>query len=114
MHNRIHAYVGGSMGPPTSPNDPVFWLHHCYVDKLWADWQVLQLLQGGPRDISFYLPGEGARPGHNLNDEMPPMESANAETTPRLVLWGSPGRRALSSSKPAWLPLQHGLRHAAR
>ena len=23
-----------------SPNDPVFWLHHAYVDKLWAQWQA--------------------------------------------------------------------------
>ena len=23
----------------TSPNDPLFWLHHCYIDKLWAEWQ---------------------------------------------------------------------------
>ena len=34
MHNRVHVWVGGSMGPMTSPNDPVFFLHHCFVDKL--------------------------------------------------------------------------------
>ena len=27
------------MGPGTSPNDPVFFLHHCNVDRLWARWQ---------------------------------------------------------------------------
>ncbi|HEX5847186.1 MAG TPA: tyrosinase family protein, partial [Rhodoplanes sp.] len=27
------------MAPMTSPNDPVFFLHHCFVDKAWADWQ---------------------------------------------------------------------------
>lgn len=40
MHNRVHVWVGGSMLPGTSPNDPVFFLHHCFVDKLWADWQA--------------------------------------------------------------------------
>ena len=26
------------MGDATSPNDPVFFLHHCNVDRLWAQW----------------------------------------------------------------------------
>lgn len=25
---------------PTSPNDPVFFLHHANVDRLWATWQA--------------------------------------------------------------------------
>jgi len=24
-----------------SPNDPIFWLHHCFVDKIWYDWQSM-------------------------------------------------------------------------
>ena len=39
IHNRVHRWVGGSMQPASSPNDPVFWLHHCNVDRLWAQWQ---------------------------------------------------------------------------
>jgi tyrosinase len=27
------------MGPGSSPNDPVFFLNHCLVDKLWDTWQ---------------------------------------------------------------------------
>ncbi len=27
------------MGGSRSPADPVFWLHHAMVDKLWADWE---------------------------------------------------------------------------
>jgi hypothetical protein len=27
------------MGGDASPNDPIFWLHHCMLDKVWADWQ---------------------------------------------------------------------------
>jgi tyrosinase len=70
MHNRVHRWVGGSMIPITSPNDPVFFLHHCFMDKLWSDWQVLELQRGGPIDHSLYLPEHGARPGHNLDDIM--------------------------------------------
>ncbi|MFR9798450.1 tyrosinase MelC2 [Streptomyces sp. MS06] len=39
LHNRVHVWVGGQMATGVSPNDPVFWLHHAYVDKLWAEWQ---------------------------------------------------------------------------
>ena len=38
MHNRVHVWVGGSMGPSTSPNDPVFFLNHVMEDALWAVW----------------------------------------------------------------------------
>ncbi|WP_267243134.1 tyrosinase family protein [Streptomyces sp. PR69] len=38
-HNRVHRWVGGLMLGATSPNDPVFWLHHAYCDLLWARWQ---------------------------------------------------------------------------
>lgn len=43
LHNRVHVWVGGDMAPGSSPNDPVFFLNHCYIDKLWSDWQ-----QAGP------------------------------------------------------------------
>lgn len=36
-HNLIHSFVGGDMGSlDTSPNDPLFWLHHSNVDRNWA------------------------------------------------------------------------------
>ena len=39
-HNFGHNWVGGHMGTGTSPNDPIFFMHHCFVDKIWADWQA--------------------------------------------------------------------------
>ena len=42
LHNAVHVWVGGDMARvATAPNDPVFYLHHCMVDKIWADWQGL-------------------------------------------------------------------------
>jgi tyrosinase len=39
MHNRVHICIGGDMGSSTSPNnDPVFYLNHCNVDRIWAVW----------------------------------------------------------------------------
>jgi tyrosinase len=71
MHNLVHVYVSGSMVPMTSPNDPVFFLHHCFVDKLWAEWQLRH-----QDDVGYqpYLPTHGARQGHNLTDPMPPWK----------------------------------------
>jgi tyrosinase len=39
-HNAVHRAVGGDMATAGSPNDPIFWLHHAMIDKIWADWQV--------------------------------------------------------------------------
>ncbi|MER5597379.1 tyrosinase family protein [Streptomyces sp. NPDC002265] len=38
-HNRVHRWVGGAMLGGASVNDPVFWLHHAFVDLLWSRWQ---------------------------------------------------------------------------
>jgi tyrosinase len=38
-HNLGHGYVGGTMNTTNSPRDPVFFLHHGFVDKLWQDWE---------------------------------------------------------------------------
>jgi tyrosinase len=40
MHNGVHVWVGGDMEFSTSPNDPVFYLHHCNVDRIWSAWQA--------------------------------------------------------------------------
>lgn len=38
-HGAIHNVLGGDMIPGTSPNDPLFFLHHGQVDRLWWQWQ---------------------------------------------------------------------------
>jgi tyrosinase len=38
-HNSGHGFIGGTMNTTASPNDPVFYLHHGFVDKLWQDWE---------------------------------------------------------------------------
>ncbi|EGD74691.1 hypothetical protein PTSG_12389 [Salpingoeca rosetta] len=39
-HGDVHVFVGGTMATYSSPYDPLFFLHHAFVDKLWYDWQV--------------------------------------------------------------------------
>jgi tyrosinase len=66
MHNRVHVWVGGDMGPSTSPNDPIFYLNHCNVDRIWAGWQEIH------SNIP-YVPDAQADTrlsGHRLNDRL--------------------------------------------
>ena len=45
-HGTVHVLIGGKMGSvPTAANDPIFWLHHCNIDRVWDSWIAL----GGPR-----------------------------------------------------------------
>jgi tyrosinase len=81
LHNRVHVWVGGSMLPMTSPNDPVFFLHHCNIDRIWAMWQA--------DNPGAYLPITGGPQGHNLNDLMWPWDGTTAPptlATPAMVL----------------------------
>jgi len=39
IHGAVHIWVGGTMSDASvSPADPVFWLHHGNLDRLWWDW----------------------------------------------------------------------------
>ncbi|WP_069815455.1 tyrosinase family protein [Streptomyces sp. TP-A0874] len=67
VHNMVHQWVGGALQPPSSPNDPVFFLHHCNLDRLWAQWQRQH--PGTP-----YVPTSGAPKGNNLPDVLPPWD----------------------------------------
>jgi tyrosinase len=49
IHNSGHVWVGGSMGGiATAPCDPVFWMHHCEIDRIWAAWQQANAGQNPP------------------------------------------------------------------
>jgi tyrosinase len=89
MHNYFHSLVGGgtfdpAVGRPeplgtmadlaSSINDPVFWLIHSNVDRLWAEWQ-----EDGHAGSDYY-PAEGGHYGENLNDRMWPWDGG--ESTP--------------------------------
>jgi tyrosinase len=57
----------------TSPNDPVFFLNHANVDRLWAEWQTAH-------PGKTYAPDVGS-PGNSAESPMPPF----GNTTPRDV-----------------------------
>jgi len=50
-HNFIHELVGGLMRRlTTAATDPIFWLHHCNVDRVWATWHARQAANVYPPD----------------------------------------------------------------
>ncbi len=41
VHNLVHVWTGGTMSMvPLAAFDPIFWAHHCMIDRLWALWQL--------------------------------------------------------------------------
>lgn len=69
LHNGAHMWVGWSMGPWTSPNDPSFFLHHSNVERIWTKWQDLH-------PDEKYLPEEPIPgfPGQSVDEVMKPFD----------------------------------------
>jgi tyrosinase len=39
-HDTVHGRIGGWMGGvPRAARDPIFWLHHAQIDRLWESWR---------------------------------------------------------------------------
>jgi tyrosinase len=81
--------VGGTFGDPkepfvgpmalgVAPNDPVFWLLHTNIDRMWVEWQQ--------RHGKGYAPEEGGPQGHNIDDPMTPFDTIGLRITPRTML----------------------------
>ncbi|MEO3974856.1 tyrosinase family protein [Streptomyces sp. CAU 1734] len=78
LHNAVHNWVGGQMGQPVSPNDPVFFMHHAFIDKLWADWQ-----RRWPN--SGYLPTANTAGVVDLHEPMAPWDGPNGVTPAQML-----------------------------
>ena len=84
IHNIVHVWVGGlitegektiysgAMSSGGSPNDPVFWLHHANLDRLWADWQ-LEESHWNAKYLG-YVPIDNGPIGRNVSDPMLPWK----------------------------------------
>lgn len=70
FHGEVHAFVGGHMSSIScSPQDPVFWLHHAFVDYLWDNCRRRQTT-----DIQQDYPTDSGVPQfHRANDEALPF-----------------------------------------
>ncbi|KAJ9055582.1 hypothetical protein DSO57_1002058 [Entomophthora muscae] len=74
-HGAPHVNIGGDKGdifPMHSPNDPIFFLHHTFIDMLWAEWQA--------RHPDSVYEGERYRTTGTADDIMHPFNSTVAST----------------------------------
>ena len=63
-HNAVHYYVGGHLASHWSAFDPLFYMHHLFIDQLWDVWQRTE--EDGSR-INRYG-GEVDGVIHQIND----------------------------------------------
>lgn len=69
----------GSIGDATK--DPIFFLLHCNVDRLWARWQLANNRWNVP-DNDTYSPGGSVRAGDQLADTLWPWNGVTGGTRP--------------------------------
>jgi tyrosinase len=74
-HNTVHRLVGGNQGFMADPRlaglDPIFWLHHCNIDRLWEAWMNTPgktMVRDprwltGPANRTFIVPAVGGGAG---------------------------------------------------
>jgi tyrosinase len=103
-HGLAHtSFLGLIRGRATAPRDPLFFLLHCNVDRLWALWQWLNDRFDGSQPHTYFFRGDAtSNPatviGHNLLDTMWPWNNVtggsrpqNAPRTPFPVVPTAPG-----------------------
>ncbi|SEI93711.1 Common central domain of tyrosinase [Frateuria terrea] len=57
-HNPVHNLIGGAMdNVAISPRDPIFWLHHANIDRLWDAWVRAGAGRHMPSKTSSYWSG---------------------------------------------------------
>ena len=70
LHNRVHVYIGGTMSDIViSSNDPIFFLHHSNVDRLYESWYRKNngTNSGSYRPKTFSY---SVLPGHNIDEPL--------------------------------------------
>ena len=98
-HGAAHVSFSGRIrSPATAAGDPLFFLLHCNVDRIWALWQRLADRFDGTEATTYFYRGSVASPdatrvGHNLLDTMWPWNGVTGDprpaTTPRRPLLAS-------------------------
>lgn len=93
-HGFAHtSFTGFIQFPRSAPRDPLFFLLHGNVDRMWAKWQWFHK-RSSDVDPNAYVQGNGLRIGHNLGDTMWPWNGPNPPPRPS----GNPPGDTLAAS----------------
>jgi tyrosinase len=101
-HGAVHGLIGGDMGfVPTSARDPIFWLHHANVDRLWTAWMktgspILPAASSpwGQASFKFDVPG-------NMTKQAGPLLDSQASLQYRYDNEAPPGAALVASAASA-------------
>ncbi len=89
-HNNVHVSIGGDTGLMTDPRtaalDPIFWLHHGNIDRLWEVWVQRQKRRGNL----------------NRNPKVPPPKPSD-----------TPEEKSLRDKAPDWLGFKFDFHDAS-
>lgn len=119
LHGAVHVFTGDTtnMGNvPTAANDPVFWMHHCNIDRIWSAWNAA----GGKNPTStngkkwsdtkfVFVGGNGARVEVAISSVSDPstlpyrydnLPSPSGRAVARVAATASQGTMVLLRSKP--------------
>ena len=87
-HGSAHtSFTGWIRSPGTAPRDPLFFLLHCNVDRLWALWQWFNNRFKGTDANTYFFRGSASSAGavligHNLLDTMWPWNNVTGGLRP--------------------------------
>jgi tyrosinase len=95
-HGRAHtSFQGFINNPDTAPKDPLFFLLHTNVDRLWAMWQWLnRRIDPAIAGTYRFLTAGATRIGHNLPDTMWPWNNNTTDPRPSTAPGGTLARAA--------------------
>ena len=100
-HASAHSSFGGSISSiHTAARDPLFFLLHCNVDRLWAKWQR-QFSRFDQAVTAAYDSNPGNPIGHNLPDTMWPWNGITGGTRPPTAPGGAMAASACVSAPGA-------------
>ncbi|HET9960045.1 MAG TPA: tyrosinase family protein [Polyangiaceae bacterium] len=88
-HGFAHTSFGGFISSiPTAARDPLFFLLHANVDRLWAKWQRTNN-RFNPGQLAAFAPATGSRVGHNVDDTMWPWNGVTTAPRPSTAPGGA-------------------------
>ena len=113
-HGTAHTRFDGSISEiGTAAKDPLFFLLHCNVDRLWAKWQR-QNGRFNPAQAASFDSNPGNRIGHNLPDTMWPWNEVTTPPRPPTAPGGGLAPSPFLSAPGPRPQVQHELDYQGR
>jgi tyrosinase len=102
-HAEAHGRFGGFLSAiPTAARDPLFFMLHANVDRLWAKWQWAHQ-RASPDEALAFAPSRFDRVGHRLQDTMWPWNGVTGGQRPPTAP-GGPFPSSPSTTRPGLTP----------